>query len=102
MRGSERDRQLNRFREKVSSLKASGEGRLRSEREKLAGRVRQLEQEAAQLENNIGFFARSKGADKLIADVEAKIARLRDEIAATVEKIREIDRPVSGPSTSNE
>ena len=102
VRGSERDRQLNRFREKVSSLKASGEGRLRSEREKLAGRVRQLEQEAAQLENNIGFFARSKGADKLIADVEAKIARLRDEIAATVEKIREIDRPVSGPSTSNE
>lgn len=102
VRGSERDRQLDRFREKVSSLRAAGGGRLRSEREKLSGRIRQLEQEAAQLENNIGFFARSKGADRLIADVEAKIARLRDEISAAADKIRELDRQAREEQHSNQ
>ena len=92
VRGSERDHSMNRFREKVASLKAAGDRRMVSEREKLCGRVRQLEQEAARLENNIGFFARSKGAEALIADVQSKIARLRDEIAATVEKVKLLDR----------
>ena len=92
VRGSERDRSMNRFREKVASLKAAGDRRMASEREKLCGRVRQLEQEAARLENNIGFFARSKGAEALIADVQSKIARLRDEIAATAEKVKLLDR----------
>ena len=92
LRGSERDRSMNRFREKISTLKASGERRLHSEREKLLNKVRQLEQEAAQLENNIGFFARSKGAEALIADVKAKIGRMREEIAATVEKVKMLDR----------
>ncbi len=91
LRGTERDRSMNRFRERISTLRASGDRRVRSEREKLANRVRQLEQEAAVLENNIGFFGRSKGAEALIADVRSKIARLHDEIAATVEKIRLLD-----------
>lgn len=92
LRGTERDRSMNRFREKLPTLKASGGKRLLSERERLCGRIRQLEQEAAQLENNIGFFARSKGAEALIADVKSKIGRLRDEIAATVEKVKLLDR----------
>ncbi len=92
LRGSERDRSMNRFREKVSSMKASGDRRLRLERERLYNKVRQLEQEIALLENNIGFFARSKNAESLIADVRAKIERAREEMAATVEKVKLIDR----------
>lgn len=92
LRGSERDRSMNRFREKVSTLKASGDRRLRSEREKLYNKVRQLEQEIALLENNIGFFARSKNAESLIADVRSKIERAREEMAATIEKVKMIDR----------
>ncbi|MDE6374260.1 MAG: DUF349 domain-containing protein, partial [Alistipes sp.] len=102
LRGSERDRSLNRFREKVSSLKAAGGRRLQSERERLLGRVRQLEQEAAQLENNIGFFARSKGAEALIADVKAKIQRMHDEIAATMDKVRLLDRQAQEEQNNNE
>ncbi|MDE5708347.1 MAG: DUF349 domain-containing protein, partial [Alistipes sp.] len=102
LRGSERDRSLNRFREKVSSLKAAGGRRLQSERERLLGRVRQLEQEAAQLENNIGFFARSKGAEALIADVKAKIRRMHDEIAATMDKVRLLDRQAQEEQNNNE
>ena len=83
---------MGRFREKVSSLKASGDRRLRTERERLYNKVRQLEQEIALLENNIGFFAKSKNAEALVADVRAKIDRAREEMAAAVEKVKLIDR----------
>ena len=92
LRGTERDRSMNRFRDKVSSLKSAGSRRLRSERERLYNKVRQLEQEIALLENNIGFFAKSKNADALVADVRAKIDRIRSEMAAAIEKVKLIDR----------
>ena len=92
LRGSERDRSMNRFREKVSSLKGAGDRRLRSERERLYNKVRQMEQDIALLENNIGFFAKSKNADALVAEVKAKIERAKAEMAATIEKVRLIDR----------
>ena len=92
LRGSERDRAMGRFREKVSSLKASGDRRLRTERERLYNKVRQLEQEIALLENNIGFFAKSKNAEALVADVRAKIDRAREEMAAAIEKVKLIDK----------
>ena len=83
---------MGRFREKVSSLKASGDRRLRTERERLYNKVRQLEQEIALLENNIGFFAKSKNAEALVADVRAKIDRAREEMAAAIEKVKLIDK----------
>lgn len=95
LRGSERDRSMGRFREKISSMKGAGDRRLRSERERLYNKVRQLEQEIALLENNIGFFAKSKNAEALVAEVRAKIERAREEMAATVEKVRLIDRQES-------
>ena len=92
LRGTERDRSMNRFREKVSTLKSAGSNRLRSERERLYNKVRQLEQEIGLLENNIGFFAKSKNAEALVADVKAKIDRAREEMAAAIEKVKLIDR----------
>ena len=95
LRGTERDRSMGRFREKISSMKGSGDRRLRSERERLYNKVRQLEQEIALLENNIGFFAKSKNAESLVADVRAKIDRAREEMAAAIEKVKLIDRQES-------
>ena len=92
LRGSERDRSMNRFREKVSSLKGAGDRRLRSERERLYNKVRQMEQDIALLENNIGFFTKSKNADALVAEAKAKTERAKAEMAATIEKVRLIDR----------
>ena len=102
LRGSERDRSMNRFREKVSSLKASGDRRLRSERERLYNKVRQIEQEIALLENNVGFFAKSKNAEALIAEVRAKIDRAREELAATIEKVKLIDRQAESDAGGQE
>ena len=91
VRGADRENSLNRFKEKVNSMRQSGERRLRSEREKLYNRVRQLEQEVATLENNIGFFSKSKGAESFIAEVEEKIVRAKRDIADTIAKIKLID-----------
>ena len=91
VRGADRENSLNRFKEKVNSMRQGGERRLRSEREKLYNRVRQLEQEVATLENNIGFFSKSKGAESFIAEVEEKIVRAKRDIADTIAKIKLID-----------
>ena len=101
LRGSERDRSMNRFREKVSTLKGSGDRRMHTERERLYNKVRQLEQEIALLENNIGFFAKSKNAEALVADVRAKIERAREEMAATVEKVKLIDRQAAAENKTD-
>ena len=91
VRGSERDRSMNKFKEKLSTMKNNGEKRLRSERERLYNKVRQLEQDIALLENNIGFFSKSKGAEALIADVQQKIERATRELAEAIEKVKLID-----------
>lgn len=89
LRSSERDRSMNRFRERVSNMK--GGNQLRSERERLFNKVRQLEQDIALLENNIGFFSKSKNAETLIADVREKIERSKRDMAEIIEKIKLID-----------
>ena len=91
VRGADRENSLNRFKDKVNSMRQNGERRLRSEREKLYNRVRQLEQEVATLENNIGFFSKSKGAESFIAEVEEKIVKAKRDIADTIAKIKLID-----------
>ena len=89
LRSSERDRSMNRFKERVQNMK--GGNQLRSEREKLYNKLRQMEQDIALLENNIGFFSKSKNAESLIADVREKIERAKIDMAGIIEKIRVID-----------
>ena len=89
LRSSERDRSMNRFKERVANMK--GGQQLRSEREKLFNKVRQMEQDIAVLENNIGFFSKSKNAESLIADVREKIERTKRDMAEVIEKIKLID-----------
>lgn len=91
LRGGQRERNMDRFRSKVSDMKNSGDKRLRFERDRLYGKVRQLESDIATLENNIGFFSRSKNAESMIREVEQKIAKAKQEMADTIEKIKLID-----------
>ena len=91
VRGADREQQMNKFKNKVSSMREAGDKRLRNEREKLYNRVKQLEQEIQTLENNIGFFAKSKGAEAMIASVQEKIARAKQDMADTIERVKLID-----------
>ena len=50
-----------------------------------------MEQDIALLENNIGFFSKSKNAAALIADVREKIVRAKRDMAELIEKIHLID-----------
>lgn len=90
LRSGDRERSAERYRNKIQAIKAGG-GKLRSERERLYNRVKQLESDIATLENNIGFFAHSKGAEALIRDVQNKIERAKQDMADTIEKINLID-----------
>ena len=94
LRGNEKERHLERFRGKISSMAAEGgnDRRMRHERERLYNKMKQLEADIALLENNIGFFAKSKNAEAMIRDVNEKIARTKEEMATIIEKINLIDK----------
>ncbi|MBO7220056.1 MAG: DUF349 domain-containing protein [Alistipes sp.] len=91
VRGADRAQQMNKFKNKVSSMRDAGGKGLRNEREKLYNRVKQLEQEILTLENNIGFFAKSKGAEAMIATVKEKIERAKRDMADAIERVKLID-----------
>ena len=50
----------------------------------------------------MGFFAKSKNAEALIAEVRAKIDRAREELAATIEKVKLIDRQAESDAGGQE
>lgn len=81
------------FRSKIANLTENQRGlsKVRQEREKYMIKLKQLENDLTLLDNNIGFFANSKNAQALIADVNQKIADTREKIEMLKEKIRIID-----------
>lgn len=93
IRSLDSEKKLNKFRRMVIEVKNSGKGNrgLKFEREKLLLKYRKMEQDIATLENNMGFFAKSKNADSMINDLEKKIAIAREELARIEEKINIID-----------
>lgn len=77
------------FQARLDTLKASpnADKALARERFDLNEKIKQLKADILQYENNLGFFAKSKGADALRKEVEGKIA-------ATNRKIEEIQRKI--------
>ncbi|MEF9987028.1 MAG: DUF349 domain-containing protein [Bacteroidales bacterium] len=94
IRSIDTEKKLNKFKRMISDTKNSGRGDrgLRFEREKLTQKFRKMELDISTLENNMGFFAKSKNADVLIADIQKKIAIAREELAQIEEKIKLIDK----------
>lgn len=92
IRSLENEKKFSKFRRMVTEFRTSGKDRaLRSEREKLLQKYRKIEQEIDTLENNIGFFAKSKNADTLVAEVRKKIEQQKEELLRIEEKIKIID-----------
>lgn len=89
------EKELSKFKKRVADIKSNakgGERSLKFERDKLLQRFRKMEQDIAVLENNMGFFAKSKNAEIFKADIQKKIADAREEMARLEEKIRMIDK----------
>ncbi len=89
LRGSERERKMEHFREKIQ--RTENTSTLLHERDKLYKRLKQLESDIQLWENNIGFFAKSKNADDMVRDVRNKIEKARADMAELIEKIKLID-----------
>ncbi|MDR0874093.1 MAG: DUF349 domain-containing protein [Prevotellaceae bacterium] len=80
-------RRLNNFRANIEDIAEKGQHKLFRERDKLKKDLEFLRTEISTFENNIGFFSSSKNADKLIKDMEKKIAKLKTERELIVKKI---------------
>ena len=89
----ESNRNMLRFRSKMVTFSESskGQNKMRLERDKYMTRLKQLENDLVLLDNNIGFFAKSKNAESLIEDVRQKIEQTREKIEFLKNKIRVID-----------
>ena len=64
---------------------------MRFERDKYMTRLKQLENDLVLLDNNIGFFTKSKNAESLIKDVRRQIDNTKEKIEVLKAKIRLID-----------
>ncbi|MDR1021701.1 MAG: DUF349 domain-containing protein [Prevotellaceae bacterium] len=82
---SDTDRELINFKTRIdSSLPKGGKGH---EREKLVQHLRHLESDIQLWENNIGFFAHSKNAEKLVQEVRNNIEKARRDVSLTQQKL---------------
>ncbi|MDR2286546.1 MAG: DUF349 domain-containing protein [Prevotellaceae bacterium] len=91
---SDAQRKIIRMKERFESSghKFDSNRVVNSERERLFNRIMQLENEISLLDNNVGFFASSKNADSMIADVRKKISKAKEEIRKMEEQIKLIDK----------
>lgn len=94
IRSAESNKSIKRFRKTTADIKGSGNGNrsLWYERERLVAKYRKIEQDIALLENNMGFFAKSKNAETYIKDIERKIDISRKELETIEEKIKIIEQ----------
>jgi len=89
----EQERNLHKFRNKMVHWMTipRGWGRINSERDRNVLRIKQLESDLGTLQNNIGFFGDSKGAQSLAENVQSKIDRITSQIDYLKSKIEIID-----------
>lgn len=88
LEGAERDKAM--FQSKMDSLKASPNADKAIDREKrdIQQQIQTLRQEVQQYENNLGFFAKSKGADAMKKEIETKINAAKRKIEDYQRKIK--------------
>jgi 2-keto-4-pentenoate hydratase/2-oxohepta-3-ene-1,7-dioic acid hydratase in catechol pathway len=80
------------FEARLETLKGSPDaGKLLSkERFEIRQQIDKLKSDMLQYENNLGFFAKSKGADALRKEVESKINASKAKIEALIKKLKQI------------
>lgn len=89
----EKRTQQARFRQKIDNFQHSGKpgSKVRFEKEKLLQKLQKVESDIVLLENNIGFFAKSKNAEAMIKDIEGKIEKSKEQAQMLREKLAMLD-----------
>lgn len=90
LEGAEQEKML--FQARLDTMKAdpNAERALAREKYDLHDKINKLKSDILQFENNLGFFAKSKGADILKKEVEGKIAAAQRKIEELKAKIKMI------------
>ena len=90
MRKNNNEASTNEFREMMEEWKGdpANADRVRKEGNKLQTRIQRLRDEIAVLENNIGFFAKSKNADLMRAEYEKKINKAKEDLKVLEDKLK--------------
>jgi archaellum component FlaC len=80
------------FTAKLDSIQASPERSklLQKERFDIRKQIERLEQEANRMETNLSFFARSKGADSLRAEVDKKIKDIQQQVSKLKTRLKQL------------
>lgn len=88
LEGAEKDKAM--FQSKMDSLRANpnADKMIDRERRDMQQQIQTLKQEVQQYENNLGFFARSKGADEMKKEIESKINGAKRKIEDYQRKIK--------------
>lgn len=82
------DRQKMRFNERPDNNRHTEKpGKIDDDRRHLMNKITELKNEVQLWENNIGFFAKSKNADKLKSEFEEKISKAKEEIKSLKDKL---------------
>ena len=82
---------LNSLYAKIKKTDKKARNILSLNRNQLLRLYNTLQNEIKTYENNIGFFANSKKANKVVADLQHKIERLKKEVEDIVKRIEELD-----------
>lgn len=88
LESDEQDRVM--FQTKLDNLRSSAnpDKAMARERAELHEKISQLRSDILQYENNLGFFAKSKGADSLRKEVESKIMAAKRRIEELQQKLK--------------
>ena len=88
LEGQEKERVF--FQAKLEGILASPDKQrlLQAERQELRKQIDYLQKDILTLENNLGFFARSKGADQLRLDVQKKVEEAQQKIQGLKAKLK--------------
>jgi hypothetical protein len=82
------DRQKMRYQHKLEQIRHSDDPKkIDHEKRHLLNKITELKNEVQVWENNIGFFAKSKNAEKLKSEFEEKINKAKEEIDSLKQKL---------------
>ena len=81
------------FKSKVDNwVSSKSRNKLYSERNKLSVKIKELQNEIALYENNIGFFSASKNAQSLLTDITQKIDKAKEHMKSLKQKLQMLDK----------
>jgi len=86
-------KEVQKFQSKIDNFltMSHSEDKIIIERNKIVGKIKQLESDIALWENNIGFFSASKTSGSVVKDIEEKIEKGKQSLSLLQEKLKVID-----------